>query len=75
MTVGDGLAFSSHAMVRIVFAATRQDATAAGFDDAAIYSEVARPHAERQLPNEQALPDEAREPFQAWAANEDRIPY
>lgn len=60
---------------RIVFAATRADAAAAGFDDAAIYTEVAAPLTARRLPIAQALPEAADEPFRLWRANPERVPY
>lgn len=60
---------------RIVFAATRADAAAGGFDDAFLYEELARPLAQRRLPMEQALPDEAAAVFADWLAKPDRVPY
>lgn len=60
---------------RIWFAATRDDAAAAGFDDRLFYEQLARPLQQRAIPMDQALPDEARAPFNAWAAKPDRIPY
>ena len=43
---------------RIVFAATRADAAAAGFDDAEIYEELSRPLPARKLP---VLREESRD--------------
>jgi tRNA(Arg) A34 adenosine deaminase TadA len=60
---------------RIVFAANRDDAAAAGFDDSAIYAEVARPLNQRLLPISNALPEEGADVFQAWLAKADRIEY
>lgn len=60
---------------RIVFAATRADAAAGGFDDAFLYEELARPLAQRQLPMAQALHDEAAAVFADWLAKPDRVPY
>ena len=60
---------------RIVFAASQQDAAAAGFDDAELYAEVARPHAERLTPIMQDLGDEGTEPFDAWERHEARVAY
>jgi guanine deaminase len=60
---------------RVYYAATRQDAAAAGFDDSRIYSELAMGSAERSLPMDQDLQDEAREAFRAWLLKADRIPY
>lgn len=60
---------------RIVFAATRADAAAGGFDDAFLYEELARPLAQRRLPMGQALHDEAAAVFADWLAKPDRVPY
>ena len=60
---------------RIVYAAGQQDAAAAGFDDAELYAEVARPHAERTTPIVQELADEGTEPFDAWEQHEARVAY
>ncbi|MGH8826102.1 MAG: nucleoside deaminase [Jiangellaceae bacterium] len=61
---------------RAVFAASRFDAAAAGFDDAALYDEMAAPLTQRRmLPIEQLLAGEASRPFSVWAAAADRAPY
>jgi guanine deaminase len=60
---------------RIVHAAGRADATAAGFDDAAIFADVAAPPGERVLLTEHLDVPEARAPFEAWARNPTRTPY
>ena len=60
---------------RIFYAASQQDAAAAGFDDAELYAEVARPHAERSTPIMQDLGDEGTEPFDAWERHEARVVY
>ena len=60
---------------RIVHAASRADAAAAGFDDAAIHADVARAPAERELVTVQLLAEEGWRPFAAWAANPARMPY
>ena len=60
---------------RIVFAATRADAAAGGFDDAFLYEELARPLAQRRLPMGQALQAEAAAVFADWLAKPDRVPY
>lgn len=44
---------------RIYFAATSEDAAAAGFDDRRFYQELTKPMDERWVPMEQALRDEA----------------
>jgi tRNA(Arg) A34 adenosine deaminase TadA len=60
---------------RIVFAAGREQAAAAGFDDEDVYAEIAAPAGARRLPIVRLLPDEGHAPFAAWAANPDREPY
>jgi guanine deaminase len=59
----------------IVFAADRDAAARAGFDDAAIYKEVASEREVRSIPCVQHLADEGEAPFEAWAANPARRPY
>ncbi|MEY2409713.1 MAG: guanine deaminase [Verrucomicrobiota bacterium] len=60
---------------RIYFAATRQDAADAGFDDEFIYREVPLPPAERRLPTLQLLRESAIESFAEWKAKRDKVPY
>ena len=60
---------------RIVFAADREDAAAAGFDDAAIHADIATPPAERVLLTQHLDLPESGDPFTAWAANPTRTPY
>ncbi len=52
---------------RLFFAATKDDAAAAGFDDSFIYAEIERTVAERRLPIAQLMRAEARGAFEAWA--------
>lgn len=51
---------------RIVFAASRDDAAAAGFDDVAIHQQVTLPTAQRKIPMQQKLRDEALKAFTLW---------
>lgn len=60
---------------RIVYGNSREDASSIGFDDAAIYEEVAAPIERRRLPMRCMLADEARKAFDAWLLKADRIPY
>jgi guanine deaminase len=60
---------------RLVFAATREDAERAGFDDARLYAELALPPQQRSLPTSRDLAEESWAPFAAWLGNEDRVPY
>jgi guanine deaminase len=59
----------------IYYAATRDDAAAAGFNDAFIYDEIGLPPVERSVPARQALRAEALKAFDAWADFDDRIEY
>jgi guanine deaminase len=60
---------------RVFYAGTRLDAAAAGFDDAALYEELARPPANRAIPAIEFLRDEALAAFRLWNDTTDRIPY
>ena len=60
---------------RIYYAATCDDAAAAGFDDRNFYRELAKPAGERLVPMKQALRDEACVVLNAWINKEDRIRY
>jgi len=60
---------------RLYFAATRDDAAAAGFEDATIYREIALPRGARKLPSIQLLRDSAVSLFAEWQAMPDRIRY
>lgn len=60
---------------RIYFAASRQDAARAGFDDALLYREFARADGPRLVPATVVLPEEGGEVFRLWAAKADRVTY
>ncbi len=51
---------------RVYYANTAADAAEAGFDDAYIYQELARPHHERKIPMKQVMREEALEAFRHW---------
>ena len=59
----------------IFFAGTRKDAAAAGFDDELFYSELDKPHDQRQLKMVSLLRDEAKKVFENWAAKPDKVEY
>ena len=60
---------------RVFFAATHQEAAAAGFDDAFIYQQIAVPPAQRTIPMIH-LADELRtQPFEEWGGKLDRRRY
>ena len=60
---------------RIVYANTRDQAAAIGFDDAFIYDEMPKRPAERILPMQHAPFDEAETVFRDWLNKPDRIAY
>jgi tRNA(Arg) A34 adenosine deaminase TadA len=60
---------------RLVYAATREDAAAIGFDDDAIYRELTLPISKRSLPMQQLLRAEAVQVFDAWRDKSDKVPY
>jgi tRNA(Arg) A34 adenosine deaminase TadA len=59
----------------VVYGNDRVDAAAIGFDDAAIYAEVAAPTEARSLPLRRVLAEEALAAFKLWQAKPDKIPY
>lgn len=60
---------------RVVYAADRDDAAAAGFDDEFFYRQVSLPPAQRAIPFSRALQDEGRIVLQQWTANPLRKEY
>jgi tRNA(Arg) A34 adenosine deaminase TadA len=60
---------------RVYFAATREDAAAAGFADAEIYRELAVDPRSRRLPLIPLPLGEAREVFARWQAKPDKVVY
>lgn len=52
--------------VNIYFAAGREDARNAGFDDSFIYHEIEKKVEDRNIPMKQRMKDEAREVFDKW---------
>ena len=60
---------------RVVFAADRFDARAAGFDDVHLYEELTRPATERALPLLRLEVADRLAPFAAWRDAPARTPY
>ncbi len=60
---------------RIVYANTRNQAAAIGFDDAIIYDEMPKAPHRRTLAMEHRPNDDADAVFVAWLAKADRVPY
>ncbi len=62
-------------MERVYFAATRQEAEASGFSDAAIYREMELKPEQRSIPGRQLLAEEGRGVFRQWNASGAAILY
>jgi tRNA(Arg) A34 adenosine deaminase TadA len=60
---------------RVHYACTREDAAAAGFDDARFHAELALPVAERSIPLLQEMRAEGLEALRVWARKADRRLY
>jgi guanine deaminase len=60
---------------RVFYACVAADAAAVGFDDAFIYDELNRTHAERRVPMQQLLREESLEIFSLWKQQEKKTPY
>ncbi|MDN5687318.1 MAG: nucleoside deaminase [Brachybacterium sp.] len=60
---------------RVVFAAGRDDAAQAGFDDAAFYEYFETAGHHLLLPTEQSRTAQATAPFEAWRAHDGRTDY
>lgn len=60
---------------RVYYAASCQDAAAAGFDDGKFYLELSKATSERIVPMTQALREEAQPAFGAWLNKPDRVRY
>jgi len=59
----------------VYFAATQEDATAAGFDDTFIYRQIDLPHAQREIPMIHVVDELATRPFELWVSRPDKIDY
>jgi guanine deaminase len=60
---------------RIVFANTREEAAAIGFDDQLLYDEIPKPLEQRLVPTIHAPHEEAKAVFAAWLRKADKIAY
>jgi len=59
----------------LYYAASREDAARAGFDDSFLYEQFGLPEEQRALPTRRIALEEAGLPFDAWLASANRIPY
>jgi guanine deaminase len=60
---------------RVFYAATHQDAAAAGFDDGFIYKEISVAPGERAIPMVRVADQHATRPFEEWAARAGKVAY
>lgn len=60
---------------KMYYANTKTDAKNIGFDDSFIYDELELKPADRQLPSQTLLHDEAIKAFDIWSAKVDKIEY
>jgi tRNA(Arg) A34 adenosine deaminase TadA len=60
---------------RVVYAAAKEDAARAGFDDADVYGEMSRTWNQRKVESVQLLHEQGRRVLQAWSANVNKISY
>lgn len=60
---------------KVYFGGLAEDAAKAGFDDSAIYGEIAQPLAQRKIPMVSMMREEALAAFRAWNENPDKILY
>jgi tRNA(Arg) A34 adenosine deaminase TadA len=59
----------------VYYGNTSADAAAAGFDDAALYKELALPATDRKLAMHPLLREEAQDSFRVWQASDLEIDY
>ena len=60
---------------RVFFAATHQEAAAAGFDDSFIYQQIAVPREQRTIPMIHVADELRTQPFEEWGSKLDRRRY
>lgn len=60
---------------KVYYAADREDAAAAGFDDSDIYREVALPVDRRRIPFVHIMEKEGLRPFMLWNLNDKKVEY
>jgi guanine deaminase len=60
---------------RVFYAATHDDAAAAGFDDTFIYRQIEVPHAQRSIPMIHIVDETATRPFEVWVSHAAKIEY
>lgn len=59
----------------LYYAASREDAQDAGFDDQFLYDELKKEPDQRSLPSQQSLHSEAHRAFEKWKTMTEKMPY
>ncbi len=62
-------------MDKLYYAATKDDAAKANFDDSFIYKEFALPKEDRSIPSVQMMREDAVKVFDEWNKEENKVPY
>lgn len=60
---------------KVYFAASQDEAAAAGFDDKFIYLEIEKPHLDRNIPFVHVKIENPIAPFRVWNESENKIAY
>ena len=60
---------------RVYYSCTQSEASSCGFDDSLIYKDFCMPIENRQVSMSQILPDSAKELFDLWKNNPNKVPY
>lgn len=60
---------------RVFFAATHDDAAAAGFEDSFIYRQISVPHSQRSIPMIHIVDELSTRPFAEWVNRAEKIEY
>lgn len=60
---------------RVFFAASHDDAAAAGFDDSFIYQQIQLPHSERSIPMTRIIEINSTRPFEDWTNKPNKTEY
>ena len=60
---------------KLYYAATKDDAAKADFDDSFIYKEFSLPKDQRSIPSMQLMRDDAVKVFEAWNENDEKTTY
>lgn len=60
---------------RLVYGASKKDAARGGFDDNKIYTEIAKPNEDREIPTFHLALPEAQQVFEKWINTPDKLKY